>query len=400
MIRKIFHSKFSEIILVYLALFIVDNIFKFNFITLSVNPYWAVLLFYAVRSNITTHIISLSSFTTVFFSSVYFQNIKFTFSNAVANSSVLAISTLIAMINETRIYRITSLEISLSEKEKEIENLKEEIQKQRIFIEELKETIFYEGEGISNLFLKLRELPVNDPQEFYQGFLEIISDFFDINKLSIYRLNRGFFRFIAGKGEPILGFSFRIEDSVVVKRAISEGFSSIRNLVEEAKPESLVGEPWAAVKIGDEEVYGVMVVEDIKPSKLNKTYQKYLMSMSAWLYSTMKKLESMQSEYIRQHKLEDGSYDEEYYKKEFARLKILKEKYSLPFSVLCICVLKDDIKEFLSNFRTDDVPFKFKEEKDRVCYKILLPMCNEKGKERIIERIKSRFEGVTLCEDI
>lgn len=354
-------------------------------------------MFYAVRSDLVIFFTALISYSIIFIVNTKVQHFVLDKATLMSNVIVTATAAIVALINESKVHTIEKLKISNLEKDKEIEKLNEKVESQKIIIKELKDRLFFEGEGISYLFAKLRDLPIEDPREMLQRFIEIISEFFGIPKLSIYRFNNGFYRFISGKGQPILGYTFKDEDSKVVQKAMEEGFSKITDVIAEVG-ESV--EPWLAVRIGEKEKkFGVLIIEEIDPAKLNISYGRYLSSISAWIYGILDRLEGYNEELRKKHMLPDGSYDKEYFEETERKFKELYEKYRIPYSIICICVKKGREKEFMKSLRRDDVPNLVKSEEDFVCYRTLLSTCNEQGKKAVINRLKVKFgEDLKVCQ--
>ncbi|MCD6268106.1 MAG: hypothetical protein J7J14_06835 [Thermotogaceae bacterium] len=387
-----------EVIAVFFLIFFLDYRFHLEgYRAMIFSLYWVFLMFYAVRSDLVIFFTALISYSIIFIVNTKVQHFVLDKATLMSNVIVTATAAIVALINESKVHTIEKLKISNLEKDKEIEKLNEKVESQKIIIKELKDRLFFEGEGISYLFAKLRDLPIEDPREMLQRFIEIISEFFGIPKLSIYRFNNGFYRFISGKGQPILGYTFKDEDSKVVQKAMEEGFSKITDVIAEVG-ESV--EPWLAVRIGEKEKkFGVLIIEEIDPAKLNISYGRYLSSISAWIYGILDRLEGYNEELRKKHMLPDGSYDKEYFEETERKFKELYEKYRIPYSIICICVKKGREKEFMKSLRRDDVPNLVKSEEDFVCYRTLLSTCNEQGKKAVINRLKVKFgEDLKVCQ--
>jgi len=387
-----------EVIAVFFLIFFLDYRFHLEgYRAMIFSLYWVFLMFYAVRSDLVIFFTALISYSIIFIVNTKVQHFVLDKATLMSNVIVTATAAIVALINESKVHTIEKLKISNLEKDKEIEKLNEKVESQKIIIKELKDRLFFEGEGISYLFAKLRDLPIEDPREMLQRFIEIISEFFGIPKLSIYRFNNGFYRFISGKGQPILGYTFKDEDSKVVQKAMEEGFSKITDVIAEVG-ESI--EPWLAVRIGEKEKkFGVLIIEEIDPAKLNISYGRYLSSISAWIYGILDRLEGYNEELRKKHMLPDGSYDKEYFEETERKFKELYEKYRIPYSIICICVKKGREKEFMKSLRRDDVPNLVKSEEDFVCYRTLLSTCNEQGKKAVINRLKVKFgEDLKVCQ--
>lgn len=386
-----------EVIVVFSLTFFFDYHFHLEgYKGIVFSLYWVFLMFYAIRSDLMVFFTALISYGLIFAMNTKIQDFYLDKSVIISNVIATATAAVVALINESKVHTIEKLKISNLEKEKEIEKLKEKVENQNIVIKELKDRLFFEGEGISFLFAKLRDLPIEDPKEMLQRFIEIISEFFGIPKLSIYRFNNGFYRFIAGKGEPILGYTFREEDSKVVQKAMENGFCKITDVIAEVG-ESI--EPWLAVRVGEKErKFGVLIVEEIDPAKLGMSYEKYLSSISAWIYGMLERLEGYNEELRKKHTLSDGSYDKEYFEEMERKFKELYEKYRIPFSTICVCVKEGKENEFMTFLRQDDVPYLIRKEGVFRCYKTLLSTCNDLGKKAVLNRLKVKFgENLKNC---
>ena len=387
-----------EVILVFSLLFFLDYRFHLeSYKEIVFSLYWVFLMIYAIRSDLIVFFVALISYSLIFAINIKVQYFSLDRSIIVPNVIATATAAIVALVNEAKVHTIEKLRISNLEKDKEIEKLKEKVENQKIVIKELKDRLFFEGEGISYLFAKLRDLPVEDPKETLQRFIEIISEFFGIPKLSVYGFNKGFYRFVAGKGQPILGYTFKEGDSKVVEMAMKNGFCKITDVIAE------VGEfvePWLAVRIGDEKKkFGVLIVEEIDPAKLSMPYERYLASISAWIHGILEKLEGYNKELKNKHTLSDGSFDKEYFEEMERRFRELYEKYRIPFSILCVCIKEGKERELMKFLRQDDVPCLIKKEGNFKCYRILLSTCNDEGKKVVINRLKVKFgEDLKVCQ--
>lgn len=388
-----------EIISVYLLIFFIDIVTQSNvFQDFPFNIYWIPLFFYSIRGGVVGFLTSILSFITVSMFSSFLQKNNLSTSFLIGSAIVIGLATLFRLIFEVQKHRIEELKFDLKEKEENIKMLEMNVEDLKSSIESLKKTLIYEGEGLSALFLRLRDLPFEDPEILFYEFLRIISEFLGIDKISIYKYKNGFFRFVAGLGLPTLGFTFRKEDSVVVKKALEKGYSKITDVILENEIQK--SEPWLATLIGSkDDLYGVLIVEEITPEKLSATYEKYLWSLSGWLYGVMKRFDRFEKIEKERHLVGYKLFDSEYYEEIKEDFKKSFEEFGIPFSEICVCVYKDLLNEFLDNFREEDVAKKLNESEDKVCLSVLLSTCDQNGKIAILERLKKKYdEKISFCE--
>lgn len=396
--KKIFIA-LLEIVFIYLFIFFIDIITQSNiFQTFSFNIYWIPLLFYSIRGGLVSFLASISSYIIVVILSSFLQKSGFSAGFLIGSAITMGLATLFRLMFEVRRHKIEELKLDLEEKEEDIKKLEANIEDLKALIESLKKRLIYEGEGLSALFSRLRDLPLDDPEVLLYEFLRVISEFFEIDKMSIYKYKNGFFRFVAGKGLPILGFTFREEDSVVVRRALEIGYAKITDVILESEIQKL--EPWLVALIGPkEDPYGVLIVEEIAPEKLSSTYEKYLWSLGGWLHGVMKRFDRFAKAEKERHLVGYKLFDFEYYEEIKEDFRKSFEEFGIPFSEICVCVYKDLLGEFLDNFREDDVATKINETSDKVCISVLLAACDSGGKIAILERLKKKYgEKIGFCQ--
>lgn len=139
-----------------------------------------------------------------------------------------------------------------------------------------------------------------------------------------------------------------------------------------------------AVRVGEEKIIGVIIVEELEEPILLNSIEKNLKILSVWLAT---KLEGIEEE-MKKYKLPDGTYTVDFYNKIKQRLADFFEKYGLPFSEICISIHNDELKSVLKVIRSDDIIAKIKDDGNRISLKILLPFCDEIGQISIMERLK------------
>ncbi len=374
---------YVELPLVYVLSVVLDGWFLQGF---SLKVIWLTLIFYSVRRGILIHVLSVS----MFFLSIFLEETAFMVNVNLLESSVLVgVTTVTALINTFRMHKMRYLMRDLNEKDREISELKDRITYMKSIIEDLRDRIFYEGEGISSLFMKLKDVRMDNSRIFYGDFVKIVSDFFSIPGMSVYRYRHGFYRLLASTKPSIFGFTFREGVSVVVDEAVKKGSARITDLFDR---ELSNVEPWMAVSIG-KEPKGMLIVDEIDPAKLNKPYEKYLSALCSWLDAMMGRVEEF--EILKGNRLPDRTYPPDMYEEIREELEDM-EKSGLPFSEVCIC--SDKIDEILRFLREDDISTRFKRN-DYECLRILLPMCDDHGKKRFLERLRrSLGEDPKICD--
>ncbi len=373
---------FIEMPLIYIAAAAADYHITKSF---PIKFTWLVLLIYSVRRDMIVHVISSA----IFLLMITYETRLALNSAMVPSTVILGVSTLIALINNSRVHGIQQLTYDIRDREKEINDLKEKIIYLNSIIEDLKSRIFYEGEGLSTLFLRLKNIRTDNPKLFYKDFVETISTFFSIPGISVYRYRRGFFRLLAATKPTTLGFTFREGDSVVVDETLKKGYAKLIDLLDEKLSDV---EPWMAIKIG-EEPKGVLIVDEIDPVKLKKPYEKYLSSLCAWFDVMLERVEEF--EILKNLRHSDGTYPIEVYEKLKNEHMNMAER-GLPFSEICVC--HDNLLELLRFFREDDIATKINIG-GKECLKVLLPMCDEEGKEKIMKRLKGKFgDDLEICD--
>jgi len=88
---------------------------------------------------------------------------------------------------------------------------------------------------------------------------------------------------------------------------------------------------------------------------------------------------------------EDGTWEEEYYIKKKNVFEKRKVKFDIPYQELAIRYDKALHNDIVSEFRKSDVIVK-RELGNSVMLKVLLPVCDEDGKIKLIERLRGKYE--------
>ena len=95
----------------------------------------------------------------------------------------------------------------------------------------------------------------------------------------------------------------------------------------------------------------------------------------------------MRQKYLK----EDGTWEEEYYIQKKNVFEKRKLKFGIPYQELTIRYNKAIDNDVVSEFRKSDVIVKH-ELGNSVMLKVLLPVCDESGKMKLIERLRGKYE--------
>jgi len=396
-VRKRRKLWFLEVLVAYSVVFFFDYVYETNVFEKSfLNFYWIPLLFFSVRYDLVVHVFNVLAYAFSVILSITLRDQSFAFPEdfALANSIIVGVSTVLALMNEKRVKEIERLSLDLKNRENDVTELSKTVQDLRKKLNSLELKMFYEGAGISSLLVKLREIPTDDFAEFSQKFVETISEFFDLKRIFIYEYKDGFLRFVAGTEKPDLGFSLKKGESVVVENALKEGVCSIVDVIESVSSQN---EPWLAVKIGtDEEILGVITVEEAETLEI-ETVEEYLVSLADWIYLVMRKLDFHRYD---KYRLDDGTFPPEFYENEKRKYKTLEIQYGIPFTESCLILNKRSLRKLLSALRKSDLAVKIFEDEDNVSLKILLPLCDEIGFGIVKKRLEGEIDEIKFvsCE--
>ena len=361
-----------------------------GFFNYSFNPYWITVFLASVWWGLDAFLISSTEFMVALMFSFYFQKMPldpFTFSSALTIAAIFG--ALFGMVGETHKRKILRLTYEIEEKDGKISEQENTINEMQRTLEMLKENLFLEGNGLSLIFQRLRELEVSDAEEMLSRFVEVLSDIFEVKSLSIYKEKKGFLRFVVGKGKRHLPNSLKPEDSLVIREAYKKGIGLIYDVLlsEEIKEY----EPWVAVLIGEPgNNEGIIVIEDV--DKLSRPFADYMYAIAQWFHANFENAKLITSQSAFKHKLTDGTWDEFYYKKMKNIYEERMKKFGIPYAELCLEVNEKIIIGLIQEFRSDDFSTIVKREDGKVTLKVLLSVCDDKNKELISNRLKNKYE--------
>lgn len=318
------------------------------------------------------------------------KRVSIDFQTEVISSFTIISGLVIAIIGEMLNKRIRTLENENKKLMLDQEKLNENIGTLKTIISQLQMRVYSEGEGLIVLLERLGELEILDVDEMITRAVETIASFFELENLQFYKVEGNFLRFITGIGQKNLPNSFRLDDSKVIEKAISYGYATLPEVVLEQEPERF--EPWFAVSIGrKDDVFGVLEVESIDPEKYSEVLIRYIESVARFLNSNIKIVIEQEDLLKQKYMKEDGTWDEEYYvqkKNVFERRKV---KFGIPYQELSIRYDKAIHNSVVSEFRKSDIIVAH-ELGTSVILKVLLPVCNESGKNKLVERLRGKYE--------
>ena len=375
-----------------LAIFLMDVLGRHKgFVGYSFNPYWITIFLASAWWGLDAFLITSVEFIIVLTFSFYIQKMPvnpFLFSSSLLVAVVFG--SLLGIVGESHKRKILKLEREKEEKEEKILDLKNTVGKMKQTLENLRENLFLEGNGLSLVFQRLRELEISDVEEMFSRFVEIISEVFDVKSISIYRENNGYLRFFVGKGRRYLPNSLKLEDSLVIRNAFKNGIALISDVLLSNEIEEY--EPWITVLIGEAENNdGVIVVEDV--DKLSRQFAEHLRAVAQWFHANIENAKAIDSQFASQHKMPDGTWDEDFFdkmKKDYAERE---KRFGIPYSILCFEVSNEVFKSVVREFRKDDFVTVLRRENGKVTLKVLLSVCDEKNKELIANRLKNKYKG-------
>ncbi|ACB09767.1 GAF domain-containing protein [Thermotoga sp. RQ2] len=388
-------SWFVEVLISYGIVFLFDYLYKTDVFKESfLNFYWIPLLIFCVRYDLVVHVFSSILFFTFIVVSKFLSEEGLNFSSdfALANSIMLVISTVLSLINEVRVKNMERLSLELAYRNEDVSRLEEEVRKLKKQINSLDQKLFYESAGISSLLIELREIFTEDFEKFAQRFVEIVSEYFDVKRMYVYRYKDGFLRLAAGIGRPELGFSLKKGVSLVVDKALQEGVGRILDVIDQVKSSN---EPWLAVRIGDgENILGVITVEETATDNL-ELVEEYLTALAAWIHIVMRKLEF---EKYEKYRLKDGTFPADFYETEKNRLKVLEAQHGIPFIEVCVRIKREELGKLLKILRRNDLATKMSEDGEYLLLKLLFPLCDEIGFNIIKKRLESEISEVEIVD--
>jgi uncharacterized coiled-coil protein SlyX len=378
--------------------FFVDVLGKHEgFFGYSFNPYWITIFLASVWWGLDAFLLTSVEFIITLMLSFYCQKMPldpFTFSTPLMIAAIFG--ALFGLVGEVHKRRMMRLEHELEEKNEKISKQEETIEEMHQTLERLKEDLFLEGSGLSLVFQRLRELEVSDVEEMFSRFVEVISDVFGVKSMSIYKKNGDFLRFFVGKGRRYMPNSLKVEDSLVIKRAFKKGMALISDVL--LSQEIKGYEPWIAVLIGEPDNNdGIIVIEDI--DKLSHQFVDQLHAIAQWFHANIENAKLITSQTVAQHRMQNGTWDMDYYEKMKKVYSERKERFEIPYSELCLEVNEKVLESVIHEFRRDDFATIVKKYDGKVVLKILLSVCDEKNKELISNRIESKYEKMAVVVD-
>lgn len=287
--------------------------------------------------------------------------------------------------------RIKTLENEKSKLQSDLERLYEDSLALKSFIEQLQMRIYFEGEGLIVLLERLKELEIFDVDEIITRAIGLIAEFFGLTNLHFYKMEGNFLRYVAGTGKKLLPNSFELSKSNVIERAARKGSCTITDvLMEGALTETY--EPWFAVAVGERErVFGMLVSEEIDPSKFSQVLVRYIQSIASWLYSNISVVAEHEKLMAERFKNTDGTWKEEYYEYKKQIMNKRLERFGVPYREVCLeynAILHESI---LGELRKSDVACAARSG-EKVRLKVLLAVCDDSGRERFLERLKQKYE--------
>ncbi|HOJ93622.1 GAF domain-containing protein [Fervidobacterium sp. 2310opik-2] len=394
--KIVFSGSFSIWFIEYfLVMFFVYILFLMHW--LNVNIFVSLLIglvfIWSARHGLLAFIVSMLSFEMIFLY-ILKKTGNLIFPANATSVYVIVLGLFIGIIGEILNKRLRTTENERKKLEMERKNLVEHIETLKSVISQLELRIYFEGQGMIDLLERLQELEILDLDEMLTRAVSIIAEFFEIENLKLYSVDKYFLRYVAGIGKKNLPNSFEAKNSKVISRALEKGYASLPEVLLEMEIENF--EPWFAVSVGrGDDTFGVFVVEDITPDKFSQTLILYMQSIASWLNANIKIVKEETKLLEERFKNTDGTWSEEYYIKKKSVLDKRREKFGIPYEELCLIYDKTIHGSVIKEFRASDIATA-KGIGDRVQLKVLLSVCDEIGKKKIIERLVSKYE-IQMC---
>lgn len=312
----------------------------------------------------------------------------------ILSAYTIVVGLILGIVGEILNKKIRTLENDKQKLELENKELLENNNKLHSIVNQLQLRVFFEGEGMITLLERLKELEVLDLDEILTRAVEIIADFFQLENLQLYRVDRNFLRFVAGVGVRRLPNSFTIDTSKVVSRAIEKGYGTLPEAIFESEFSSF--EPWFCISIGKkDDLSGVLIVEDIQPENFSETLVQYIGAVASWLHANIKVIIEQEALLTERYREKDGTWKEEYYLKKKAIFEKRRERFGIQFEEICL-KYKIEFHDFIvKEFRNSDILHSVKNG-EFVLTKVLLPVCDEVGKQKVLERLAKKYE-ISIC---
>lgn len=315
------------------------------------------------------------------------------------DANVLSIYTItvglaLGIVGEILNRKIRTIKNENEKLELENHNLIESLSNLQSVVNQLRLRVFFEGEGLINLLERLKELEVLDLDEILTRFVEIVADFFQLTNLQLYRVEKNFLRFVNGVGIRKLPNSLAVDTSKVILKTIEKGYSTLPEIILESEIDSF--EPWFCVAIGRHgDLSGVLVVEDIQPENFSEILVQYIRAIASWFHANMKIISEQEALLVEKYRKPDGTWEAEYYTKKKSIFEKRKERFGIRFEEICFKYPRVYHENIVKEFRSSDILYS-EESGNFVTTKALLPVCDELGKRKVLERLTKKYE-ISTC---
>ncbi|WP_448523770.1 hypothetical protein [Pseudothermotoga sp.] len=307
----------------------------------------------------------------------------------------IAVGVTLGIIGETFNRQIRELRNEIEKAELEKNELIQGIDRMKAIIAQLQSRVYFEGEGLIVLLERLKELEILDFDEMLTRSVEVVAQFFELESLSLYRCeNKGFLRYVAGIGPKKLPNALEVSRCKVIEDAMEKGYSTLPNVLLTKEISSF--EPFFAIVMGEaSNPFGVLVVEDVSYEKFSEVLVRYIKAVADWMCANAKIILEQDKIMQLKHKKDDGTWDEVYYLKKREILEQRKRRFNILYEEICLKYKAEVHDEIVRKFRKSDVLFA-ERENGFVVLKALLPVCDQKGKERLLERL-ARIHDFETC---
>lgn len=374
------------------SVIIILNVFSIINSLASVILIITFLFIWSARYGLLLFLFSITFFEIIFV--LLYANKELGIDSWLLSSYAIVVGLILGIVGEILNKKIRTLENDKKRLELENKELLENVNKLQSIINQLQLRVFFEGEGMITLLERLKELEVLDLDEILTRSVEIIADFFQLSNLQLYRVDKNFLRFVAGVGEKRLQNSFTVDKSKVISKAIERGYSTLPEVILESEFEYF--EPWFCVAIGKkDDIAGVLAVEDIQPENFSETLVQYISAVASWLHANIKVIAEQEALLTERFKEPDGTWKEEYYLRKKAIFEKRRERFGIEFKELCLKYRKEYHELIIKEFRASDV-LHSKKNGEIVTTKVLLPVCDEIGKQKVLERLAKAYE-ISIC---
>ncbi|MGC8955804.1 MAG: hypothetical protein ACP5JS_06930 [Fervidobacterium sp.] len=377
-----------------LVVSIVYLMFQFSFIRLDITIILLLgtVFIWSSRYGLFAFIVTISIFELIF--SYICKSNSISLSKSLTIIFSIGFGLVTGVIGEILNKKIRTTENENTKCRMENVELRGQIDKLKTIIDQLELRVYFEGQGMINLLEKLQELEILDLDEMLTRSVEIIADFFGLKNLHLYKNDNYFLRYVAGVGQKRLPNSFEPKISKVISGAIENGYASLPGVILEDNLEQF--EPWFAVSVGKgENTFGVLIVDDIEPEKFSQTLILYMHAIASWLGANIKIITEQSQLLEQKYKNPDGTWKEEYYLQKKKVLQKRQERFGTPYQELCIIYPKHLHLSIIKEFRNSDI-FMANQVNDQFRLNVLLAVCDEIGKKKILERLIRKYE-IEVC---